>query len=94
MGKKSSKESDINDLLAVEQSDGSYIDKNNEITWYNKHEDMHREDGPALIYPVGGWYVGGAVEWWLNNTEYTFDEWCIALNKTDEEKMILKLQYV
>jgi hypothetical protein len=92
MGKKSSKESDINDLLAVQQRDGSYIDKNNEITWYNDQEQMHREDGPALIYPVTGWNADG-VEWWLNDAFHTFDEWCIALNKTDEDKMMLKLQY-
>tara|TARA_R110000822_G_scaffold304277_1_gene429374 strand:- start:70 stop:351 length:282 start_codon:yes stop_codon:yes gene_type:complete len=90
---ESSKESDMDRFDAVEQSDGSYIDKNNEITWYNVHEQMHREDGPALIYPAGGWYLDGEVEWWLNDTPYTFNEWCIALNKTDEEKMMLRLQY-
>ena len=92
MGKMSSKESDILDLLAVQQSDGSYIDANNDITWYNDQEQMHREDGPAIIYPVTGCNAKG-VEWWLNDTSYTFDEWCIALNKPDSEKMLLKLQY-
>jgi hypothetical protein len=92
MGKMSSKESDINDLLAVLQRDGSYIDRNNEITWYNDQEQMHREDGPAIIYPVDGWNAAG-VEWWLNDIPHTFDEWCIALNITDEAKMLLKLQY-
>ena len=91
---ESSKESDMDRFDAVEQSDGSYIDKNNEITWYNVHEQMHREDGPALIYPAGGWYLDGEVEWWLNDVFYnTFSEWLIKLNKSDEDKMLLRLQY-
>ena len=92
MRKLSSKENDINDLLAVQQSDGSYIDKNNEITWYNEQEQMHREDGPAIIYPVTGWN-SEEVEWWLNDEEYTLDEWIKLTPISDEEKMMLKLQY-
>jgi len=85
---ESSKASDMDIYGAVEQSDGSYIDRNNEITWYNAHEQMHREDGPAIIYDGSG-----DVEWWLNDAPYTFNEWCIALNKTDEQKMLLRLRY-
>ena len=58
---ESSKESDMDRFDAVEQSDGSYIDKNNEITWYNVHEQMHREDGPAIERSDGDkfWYLNG-----------------------------------
>jgi len=32
-------------------------------------------------------------EWFLNDRQYSFYEWCKELNKTDGEKMLLKLQY-
>jgi hypothetical protein len=72
---------------AVEQSDGSYIDDHNDrITWYNEAGAYHREDGPALITMTGaGWY--------LNDDGYSFDDWLIKLNKSDETKLLLRLQY-
>tara|TARA_R110000851_G_scaffold252869_1_gene405325 strand:- start:33 stop:299 length:267 start_codon:yes stop_codon:yes gene_type:complete len=88
MGKKSSKESDINDLLAVQQSDGSYIDKNNEITWYNEDGEHHKEDGPAIILP------DDKLEWWLNDRSHAFNEWLELTPISDEQKMLLRLQYV
>jgi len=51
-------------------------------------EKLHREDGPAIImYPSGKKY------WYLNDIEYTFEEWCKKLNKTDQEIIFLKLKY-
>jgi hypothetical protein len=55
--------------------------------WHNELGQWHRDDGPAVMYG------NGEIRWWANDTEYTFDEWCIALNKSDEEKMLLRLQY-
>jgi len=46
----------------------------------------HREDGPAVEYNDGDKY------WFLNDKEYSFEEWCNELNKTDEEKVFLRLK--
>lgn len=48
----------------------------------------HREDGPAIRT------VNGNIAWYLNGRFYEFDEWCEELNKTDEEKALLKLEYM
>jgi hypothetical protein len=85
----SDRDYDIRDFDAKEQSDGSYVDRDGCISWYNKHGEWHREDGPAVIYN------DGEVEWFINGASYnTFDEWLIKLNKSDEDKMLLRLRYV
>jgi len=61
--------------------------KNGYETWYINHK-LHREDGPAIIYSKYGKKC-----WYLNNKEYSFEEWCKILNKSDEEKNLLKLKY-
>lgn len=52
----------------------------------------HNEHGPAII-----WYrKDGSTEregYWLNGEELSYDKWMIATAKSDEEKMIRKLQY-
>ena len=78
---------DIRLYGAVEQGDGSYIDRYGTITWYTEAGEYHNEDGPAIKYD------GGNVEWCLNNKIYKFAEWLIESNKTDKEKMLLRLQY-
>jgi hypothetical protein len=85
---ESNRDEDIRLFHAVEQSDGSYVDRVGNISWYNKHGEWHREDGPAVIYS------NGEVEWMINGYNYTFAEWLIELNKPDEDKMLLRLQYV
>jgi hypothetical protein len=78
----------INDYDAIEQSDGSWLHSDGEVYWYNEEGVVHREDGPAITYPTG------EINWFLNGIEIdTFNEWCIVANKTDEEKMLLRLQY-
>tara|TARA_R110002124_G_scaffold19674_1_gene78501 strand:+ start:147 stop:422 length:276 start_codon:yes stop_codon:yes gene_type:complete len=73
---------------AVEQSDGSYADEFACTIWFNDAGGLHREEGPACIYN------DGSVNWCLNGLTYpSFDEWCIESNKTDEQKMLLRLQY-
>ena len=73
---------------AIEQSDGSYADVFQDRRWFNDGGWLHRVDGPACIYN------DGSVNWCLNGLTYpSFDEWCIELNKTDEEKMMLRLRY-
>jgi|TARA_R110000744_G_scaffold362620_1_gene470710 hypothetical protein len=72
---------------AIEQSDDSYVDRDGVITWFNELGQYHREDGPSLIYPTG------EIDWFLNGVNYTFADWCNKLNKPDESKMLLRLQY-
>jgi hypothetical protein len=72
---------------AVKQSDGSYIDRAGAIKWYNNAGRYHKEDGPAVIY------ASGNIRWLLNDKVYSFAEWLIELNKPDEDKMLLRLQY-
>jgi len=71
----------------IEQSDGSYLHCDGDIFWYNEAGLCHREDGPSLTL------TDGRMLWYLNGIYYSFDEWCIKLNKSDEEKMMLRLQY-
>jgi hypothetical protein len=84
---KSSRDYAIDDYEAVEQPDGSYVDMEGVITWYNELGYYHRKDGPALTY------LTGRVYWFINGRRYSFDGWCIQLNKTDEDAMMLRLQY-
>tara|TARA_B110000259_G_scaffold50480_1_gene59377 strand:- start:325 stop:588 length:264 start_codon:yes stop_codon:yes gene_type:complete len=78
----------IEEYDAVEQPDGSYVDDFGDITWYNKAGDFHREDGPSIIYTNGNAY------WYIHGISYdSFAEWLIELNKPDESKMLLRLQY-
>jgi hypothetical protein len=72
---------------AVEQTDGSWLLNDGDIFWYNEAGERHRDDGPAVVFPDGD------VAWCLNGRQYRFNEWLIEMNKTDEEKMLLRLQY-
>ncbi len=48
----------------------------------------HRTDGPAVIY------TDGHKAWWLNDKEMLSNEWLDQNNElTEEEKVMLKLQY-
>ena len=87
MRNKSYKDFDINLYGAVEQPDGSWLHNDGDIFWYNELGQRHRKDGPAVIKSDGEIY------WYFNGDYYLFNEWCIVSNKTDEEKMLLRLQY-
>ena len=54
---------------------------------YYTNSSIHREDGPAVIFP------DGIIEWWYDDDEYSFEIWCIHTEKTNEEIVQLKLQY-
>ena len=55
--------------------------------WY-LHGDYHRTNGPAIV-----WHDGDE-DWYLHGSCYTFDEWLEANTEiSDEEKVMLKLQY-
>jgi hypothetical protein len=78
----------IQNYESTEQPNGSYLNKWGEVHWYDTYGNLHREDGPAVIYANGDvyWFIGGirmySINEWFNNT-------CI----TDEDKMMLRLQY-
>ena len=86
----SSRINHINDYDAVEQSDGSWLHDDGDVYWYNRIGEIHREDGPAILRP----YIGyTCVDWFLNDAEYTLEDWLKLSTLPDEEKMMLRLQY-
>lgn len=52
-----------------------------------KNNVLHRDDGPAVIYSDGD------MEWCINGTEYTFEEYCEELNLSQEQVLKLALKY-
>jgi hypothetical protein len=84
---KSSRKNNIEYIGAILQPNGSYINARGAIVWYNESGDIHKEDGPAIVY------LDGISGWWLNDECYTFNEWCNKLNIPDEQKLLLRLQY-
>jgi len=67
--------------------DGSYIFSDGAQRWYNSMGQCHREDGPAIIL------IDGHVSWCLDGTYYPLKKWLTLTPISDENKMILKLQY-
>jgi len=43
--------------------------------FYNNGKDIHREDGPAIIWS------NGDKEWWLNGKRYDPMEWLLKLHE-------------
>ena len=64
----------------------SYQWPGGDIEYYTR-DQTHREDGPALIRK------NGKIHWVLCDIQYTFNEWCKKLNKTEGEKAELILEY-
>lgn len=56
------------------------------ITWY-KHNKLHREDGPASIYP------DGTVFWYFDGLICTFNHWCVLAMVSPRLKFDLMMQY-
>ena len=56
------------------------------LSWY-QHDKLHREDGPAVIRS------DGKFEWCLKGYPYHFPVWCKKLQLTEEEIIMLRLQY-
>ena len=79
----------INCWGAVEQPDGSYLNNRGWRLWFNEVGQLHKVDGPAIIYTDGC-----GVDWLLNNINYGFDEWIKLTPISDEDKMLLRLRYV
>jgi len=77
-----------NKLFCHERKENLYY-----IEYYNGEKrwivngNLHREDGPAIMYPHR------SIRWCINGRQYPFVEWCNKLNKSDEEIIFLKLKY-
>jgi hypothetical protein len=78
----------INLFGARKQPDGSYMDEDGELTWFNKAGLLHRDDGPASVL------TNGQIRWWIHGQYYiSFKSWLEHSQNTDEAKMMLRLQY-
>jgi hypothetical protein len=62
------------------------INKHGIKFWY-QHGQLHRDDGPAIEWP------DGEKSWYINNQYLSFDDWLNQLNMSDEDKVMMKLQY-
>ena len=57
-------------------------------SYFDSEGCPHRENGPAIIF------ADGRMHWYIHGVPINFDEWCWVLKKTDEEKTLLKLEYM
>ena len=70
------------------REDGPAIEWENGDNFWYLNGLFHRDDGPAVE-----WH-DGRNEWYLNGKQLSFDTWLKQTNGiTDEEQVILKLQY-
>tara|TARA_R110000850_G_scaffold79395_2_gene171185 strand:- start:19 stop:309 length:291 start_codon:yes stop_codon:yes gene_type:complete len=72
----------------LHREDGPAVEwANGDKEWW-QHGQIHRTDGPAIQ-----WHYG-AIEWCLHGYCYAFDQWLRRnYEMTDEEKVMMKLQY-
>jgi hypothetical protein len=70
------------------RTDGpAIIYANGDKAWY-QHGVRHRTDGPAVEF------ADGHTRWWLSGKILSFDAWLERTpGLTDEEKVMMKLQY-
>ena len=72
----------------VDMQPGMSIDSFGAKVWRLPNRNIHREDGPAVEY------TDGDVEWRLDGSSMSFDKWLAkTTGLTDEEKVMMKLQY-
>jgi hypothetical protein len=71
----------------LHRDDGpAYENSNSNNAWY-QHGKVHRDDGPAVEWP------NGATLWYLNDQRLSFDKWLDKVDMSDEDKVMMKLQY-
>jgi hypothetical protein len=71
----------------VHRDDGPAVEYANGYNAWYQHGNCHRDDGPAMEW------VSGRKFWYLNNKHLTFDEWLPKVKMSDEDKVMMKLQY-
>jgi hypothetical protein len=54
--------------------------------WW-QHGKRHRDDGPAVVY------ASGHQRWYLYDQRLSFDGWLNKVDMSDEDKVMMKLQY-
>jgi hypothetical protein len=59
---------------------------NGDKEWW-QHGKRHRDDGPAIMY------ASGHKEWFQHGKYLSFDEWLNDVKMSDEDKVMMKLQY-
>jgi hypothetical protein len=77
----------INECGAVLLQNGSYLTNENITVWFNDKGEYHRENGPAVIYK------NNHSLWFNHGVPLLFKNWLIQSNTTDEQKLLLRLQY-
>ena len=65
----------------------NHRDNDIQCWYYDTKGFPHRTDGPALTY-LNGW-----IFWYLHGNLYDFNEWLKLTPISDEQKMLLRLQY-
>jgi len=78
---------DIENYGMTQLTNGSYVDREGDIHWYNEEGQAHKEDGPAVIWANGNRY------WFLNGDHIDFRRWIKLTPVSDEQKLLLRLQY-
>jgi hypothetical protein len=73
---------------AKQQPDGSWSMSDGTTRWYNDMGALHRDNGPAIIDRNTA-----RIYWWHNGSTYSFNHWCTKVNISDEQKLLLRLQY-
>jgi hypothetical protein len=72
--------------ISRERKHGQIVNAEGDNFWY-QHGEFHRDDGPAIIY------ANGHKSWWLNNERFTFERWLDEVDISEEQKVMIKLQY-
>tara|TARA_B110000238_G_C15948575_1_gene362191 strand:+ start:115 stop:402 length:288 start_codon:yes stop_codon:yes gene_type:complete len=71
----------------IHRTDGPAVVRTDGINIWYLNGDLHRTDGPSVDRP------DAVTRFHLYGCAYTFDEWIGRSSLTDEEKVMMKLQY-
>lgn len=79
---------DESDLVYDRDGDFYFVKRSNRHISNPLYRKWHRIDGPGYIYcEEYDWY------WYLNDKEYTFEEWLKLTPLSSQEKVKLRLKY-
>jgi hypothetical protein len=79
---------------AVLLPDGSYLNMNGSIHWFDEAGRFHNEQGPSIIHlsNLSSMHLL-PVQWHLHGVRLSLKLWLLRSTISDEEKMLLRLQY-
>jgi hypothetical protein len=78
----------IKNVAATLQPNGSYLTNDNITVWFNDLGQYHRLDGPAITYNNTS-----RVCWYISGNNYTINTYLKHTPISDEQKLLLRLQY-